>query len=54
MEKQQALALIDGLSIREFGLFPAPLSEKIREKKEAEKLICALNNADTDGVLLTL
>ena len=54
MEKQEALALMERLAVQEFGLFPASLCGMIREKRAAEKLICALNNADTDGPLLTL
>ena len=54
MEKQEALALMERLAVQEFGLFPASLCGMIREKRAAEKLICALHNADTDGPLLTL
>lgn len=45
---------IESLDITEYGLYPNKLASMIKERPEASELVIALNNADTDGVLLQL
>ena len=48
------LERIKALNIVGYGLYPVELSSLIKEKENASAVVVALNNADTDGVLLRL
>ena len=50
----KTIETIDSLNLVEYGLFPISLAKMIKAKPNAKALVIALNNADTDGVLLRL
>ena len=61
LSSEQVLEKIADLDIQEYGLCAQKLSERLEaavaESKEEGKesgIVCALNNADIDGVLLEL
>ena len=48
------LAKIEALDVNAYGLYPNKLSSLVKEKANAAAVVIALNNVDTDGVLLAL
>lgn len=61
ISRAEVLERINALSIQEYGLCRGPLIKRLqaaackcREEGQSPGVVCALNNADTDGVLLAL
>lgn len=50
--KAEALKQIAALAVWEYGVYPRPLAEMLAEPEKPDCLVAALNNADTEGVLL--
>lgn len=54
MTREEARNLVASCNLMEYGVYARPLVELLSEKAEPNCLVTALNNADTDGVLLEL
>lgn len=52
MSSEEVMNKIAALNIQEYGLCHGPLFEHLQANAYTSGVVCALNNADTDGVLL--
>lgn len=54
MTREETMAKIASYGIREYGVYARPLEELLKELDRPDCVVAALNNADTDGVLLEI